>query len=478
MMQTKDQESDQRFQIDQCLTKLYRANQQIKIKDKELVAVSKQFLTEKQLNELIIHTAPVIIMILNKQGCIELVNTHMEELTGYSLSEIKGKDWFKTFLPVNVQDEIRQLFFKAINNIHTSGNINSIVTKSGAEIKISWYDNTIRDSDGNVHGLLCIGQKVSNLSPANQDDMISTKSKFLGKMGHEIRTSLNAIHGFSEILSEMITDLQQKNYLNTIRSSVQSLLLLFDFTDKLDEKRSAALLNSIDLNSIEFQHNTKILVVDDISTNRYVLSYYLKAYGFKVLQAENGNDAIDISKAHHPDLIFMDYHMPVLDGYEAAKIIKNENGLSKVPIVMVTASVLQETLEQMEKEGFSYIKKPFHKKMIVAKLMQYLPYSIKKEPIIHKEITVKNAFKLNPDVLDSIPEFKQIIENQFYPQWANIHEKLYIDDIKQWAVALKEQAFHFSCDPIHDYSKQVLDHIDSFDIVKLKNDLKLFAHLF
>jgi PAS domain S-box-containing protein len=345
-------------------------NQYFQVENQQCKYLEKQLISDKQLHELIIQSAPVIIMILNKKGCIEMVNPYMEELSGYSLSEIKGNNWFKTFIPIHAQNETRQLFFKGINNIQTRGNVIPIVTKDGKELDISWYDNTIKNSEGYVTALLCIGHDVSNLYPNKQKD-----DNVLVKMGHEIRTPMNAIIGFSEILSEMITDPVQKDYLNTIKTSVQSLLTVLGHTKKstqLSQKN-----DQIDFDNIIFQENAKILVVDDIATNRYVLSHYLKAFGFQILQAGDGNAAIDMAKAHKPDLIFMDYHMPLLNGYKAARIINNKKGLRQIPIVMITASVMQDTLVQIEKDGFSYIKKPFIKNEIIAKLMQFIPYTRK-----------------------------------------------------------------------------------------------------
>jgi len=472
-------QNDQKKFGEHCKENLH-LNQQSKIKDCERTQIEKQLLTEKRFRELLIQTAPIIIMVLNKQGCIELINPYMEELTGYTLSEVKGKDWFKTFLPVHVQDEIRQLFFKAINHIHSHGNINPIVTKGNKEIPISWYDNTIQDSDGNVTGLLCMGLDVSKRSPTTQDEksLDQLKSDFLERMGHEIRTPMNAIFGFSEILSETICDPQQKEYLNTIKSSCEALLQLFAHSQKAKEPQFSAKKDTIDPKLITFKKNTKILVVDDISTNRYILTHFLKAFDFQILQAENGNVAIEMTKAHQPDLVFMDYHMPVLDGYKAAKIIKNIHELSRIPIVFVTASVTQDVLDKIESEGFSYIKKPFHLNKITTELMQHIPYSQKNNNQADHEKNAKTFIDLNPELVHNIPELKQILRTQFYPKWETIKEKLYIDDIKQWTTELKEQSLHYSCKPLLDYSNRLLENIDSFDLVRLQNDLKLFSNLF
>jgi PAS domain S-box-containing protein len=447
--------------------------------DRSCDSIKKQLKSAQKLNEMIFQNAPVIIIVLNTQGCIEMFNPFMEKLSGYQLSEVKGKDWFRTFLPLSIQEQVRGFFFKAINNIHTQGYINPIVTKSGEEIDISWYDNTLRDSDNNVIGLLCMGHDISSFEKAKNkaESIRQTKKDFLDSMGHEIRTPMNAIIGFSEILSEMITDHKQKEYLNTIKTSVQALLSVLDQTNKAEETQLSHQNISIDPDNVIFKRNTKILVVDDISTNRYVLSHYLKEYDFQILQADNGKSAIDMATAHQPDLIFMDYHMPVLDGYRAAKIINNEIGLSKIPIVIVTASVTQEILDIMETEGFTYIKKPFHKKAITVKIMELIPYTEKGNDNVNDiKISGNTSYDIKETVnkLENFSEFKTVLEAKFYPQWKSFHKKLYIEKIKEWALDLNEKALSFSCEPVQDYSNRILDHIESFDLVSLQNKLNLF----
>jgi len=484
MTQTQHNKSDQKQkQFDPC-TKNSTEQPNLHL-DNACMNNKKQLKSEQQLNEMILKNAPVIILILNKQGCIEMFNPFMENLSGYQLSEVKGKDWFRTFLPESIQEKMRGVFFKAINNIHTQGNINPIVTKAGKQLDIAWYDNTLRNSDGNITGLLCIGHDISNFYDAKKaaESNRQMKSDYLDKMGHEIRTPMNAILGFSEILSELITDHKQKEYLNTIKLSVQALLSVLDHGDKTDVMQSDPKKNQIDLDNIVFKRDTTILVVDDISTNRYVLTHYLKALGFQILQANNGKTAIAKAKAHQPDLIFMDYYMPIIDGYKAAKIINNEKGLRKIPIVIVTASVSQEILDKLDREGFSYIKKPFHKNTITNKLMQLIPYTLKNENSKNTVNTLKNKGNTTFDIkrtlnkLESFPEFKKDLEINFYPKWKTFHEKLYMDRIKQWTLELNEKALFFSCEPLQDYSNRILEHIDSFDLVSLQNELKFFSKI-
>lgn len=116
---------------------------------------------EMEVSSSIIQTAQTIILVLDTKGKIVSVNPYMEEISGYKLKQVKGKDWFETFLPKNERRGIKALFKKAVSNIQTRGNITSIVTRKGEIRRIEWYDKTLKDSDGKTLGLLAVGQDVT-----------------------------------------------------------------------------------------------------------------------------------------------------------------------------------------------------------------------------------------------------------------------------------------------------------------------------
>ncbi|MCP4625551.1 MAG: PAS domain S-box protein, partial [bacterium] len=88
---------------------------------------------ERDFAESLIETAQAIVLVLDTQGRIVRFNPYMEEISGYHIEEMKGKDWFDTFLPHRDRARIREVFQRAISDIQTSGNINSIITKDGHE---------------------------------------------------------------------------------------------------------------------------------------------------------------------------------------------------------------------------------------------------------------------------------------------------------------------------------------------------------
>lgn len=108
------------------------------------------------------------------------------------------------------------------------------------------------------------------------------------------------------------------------------------------------------------EHAT-VLVAEDEPVNMLLISEVLNKMGFKVLQAANGREAIDLLNEHHPDIIFMDINMPEMDGIEATKAIRSASWpQSNIPIIALTADAMTEDRDRCREAGMNnFVSKPF-----------------------------------------------------------------------------------------------------------------------
>ncbi|MEK7991591.1 MAG: PAS domain S-box protein, partial [Thiotrichaceae bacterium] len=114
-----------------------------------------------------------------------------------------------------------------------------------------------------------------------------------------------------------------------------------------------------------------IMVVDDKLENRLVLAKMLSLLGFKTLEAENGQQAIQMSLAHQPVLIFMDLVMPGIDGYSALEQIQ-QHKLS-MPVIAVSASTFVQDMQKTTQAGFvEFLSKPLNHKLLLDCLQRHL----------------------------------------------------------------------------------------------------------
>lgn len=120
----------------------------------------------------------------------------------------------------------------------------------------------------------------------------------------------------------------------------------------------------------------KILVIDDLPENVFMLQDRLEHEGFEVLTAYDGYTGIDKAKNEMPDLILLDVMMPDITGLEVCKILVNEPTTKDIPIILVTAkSGAEDTKEGLEAGAFDYIKKPFNRIELLARVKSALKLS-------------------------------------------------------------------------------------------------------
>ncbi|HET6976339.1 MAG TPA: response regulator [Pyrinomonadaceae bacterium] len=116
-----------------------------------------------------------------------------------------------------------------------------------------------------------------------------------------------------------------------------------------------------------------IMVVEDYDDTRLLLKKGLEGLGYSVLEAINGQEAVDIAGREHPDLILMDLDLPIIDGIIATQLIREQTEGERVPIVAVTAYPMSYTRVKAFAEGCDeYMSKPIDMSELARLVNRYL----------------------------------------------------------------------------------------------------------
>lgn len=119
-----------------------------------------------------------------------------------------------------------------------------------------------------------------------------------------------------------------------------------------------------------------ILIVDDRASSRELLRLVLERAGYAVVEAEDGQAALNNARARTPDLILLDLQMPVLDGYQVLAALRSEPRFEKLPVLALTASAMQGDRERILAAGFTdYLAKPAGPEILRATVARLLPPS-------------------------------------------------------------------------------------------------------
>jgi DNA-binding response OmpR family regulator len=133
----------------------------------------------------------------------------------------------------------------------------------------------------------------------------------------------------------------------------------------------------------------KVLVVDDDVKTVELVKLYLNRDGYRVLTAYNGNDALQLARGNHPDLIVLDLMLPGISGLDVCRILRKE---SDVPIIMLTALTTDEDrLTGLDLGADDYVTKPFSPRELAARVravLRRLPGERGPDKIVHGALTV------------------------------------------------------------------------------------------
>lgn len=132
----------------------------------------------------------------------------------------------------------------------------------------------------------------------------------------------------------------------------------------------------------------RILVVDDIATNRLILQAKLSGAYFDVLLAEGGIQALEMAKSELPDMILLDVMMPDLDGYAVCKALKSNKNTAHIPIIMVTAAnAIEERIRGLEAGADDFLSKPIDDMALFARVRNLLRVKMMFDELKMREAT-------------------------------------------------------------------------------------------
>jgi CheY-like chemotaxis protein len=114
---------------------------------------------------------------------------------------------------------------------------------------------------------------------------------------------------------------------------------------------------------------TKILLVEDNEMNRDMLSRRLSRKGFEVVMAVDGGEAVSMAQSEHPDIILMDMSLPVIDGWEATRLVKATEMTANIPVIALTAHAMSGDREKALSAGCDdYDTKPIEMPRLLEKI--------------------------------------------------------------------------------------------------------------
>jgi two-component system sensor histidine kinase EvgS len=599
---------------------------------------------------------PVMLHSLNTEGRLVSVSDYWLEVFGYEREEVLGRKVSEFFTEESI------CYFKEIGfpKFLKDGFVKDIayqfVRKNGEVFDTLLSSVFEKDKHGNPIYSLSVIIDITERRRAEQEIIKAkeaaeaanrAKSEFLANMSHEIRTPMNAIMGFTELLSSLVKDERQKNYIQTIHSSGKNLLTLIndildlskieagkldikyepldihhlfgeirqffalkiseknlDFITEvsedipksllLDEVRTRQVLFNLIGNALKFtekgyvkikaqraaqrcddrgrldliisvedtgigiapdvrtkifetftqqegkstrkysgtglgltiskrltemmngeislrseqgkgsifeirlrnvavsgvispaeseklsakeniiDENKTILIVDDVCTNRLLMKAFFKNMKIRIIEAEDGLQAVNAAEQALPDIVLMDISMPVMDGYEATKKIKETITSKTIPVIAVTAHAMPEDKQRILAAGFDgYLAKPFRRAVLFQELSRFIPYS---EDSVKCEV-LSSTESLLPETVGKLPEITEQLENKFAPLYRKTVESRNFADIQAFAKQIGAFGKQYSLGRFIALGRELLIHVGNFDIDKIETALNSYPKL-
>lgn len=222
----------------------------------------------------------------------------------------------------------------------------------------------------------------------------------------------------------------------------------------------------------------KVLVVDDVESNRDLLKELLRKVNLQVLTAENGLAAIAVIPEYCPDIILMDIRMPVMDGIETTKQLRKNETTQKIPIIAITAASSALAESEIVKKGFDGIlSKPVKINELLSMLSTFLRVREKTSCDIPGMADNDTLTWVSEEGMADLSEIIKILESDMSATWREFQTRQPINAVREFSKQLKEFGLKYGIRVLSDYGDQLLLYANTFDVKKMKETIDVFPKL-
>ncbi|MCE1187983.1 MAG: ATP-binding protein [Ignavibacteria bacterium] len=212
-----------------------------------------------------------------------------------------------------------------------------------------------------------------------------------------------------------------------------------------------------------------VLIVEDIQTNIDLVTAYLDDSGLNLLTAYNGEECLNVLQTQNVDLILLDLHMPVMDGYQTIVKIRESQSWAHIPVIAVTAFTIFDPKSELQKLFNGSLKKPITRAMLFGEMRRMLAFDYKEE-----------IESVNEDLPreEHTGYFLAELKDVFGERFLHLKETMFIDEFNVFADQLQQFAKdHDSPTLVHE-AELLKSAVINFDFVKLNTMIDLFDKYF
>ncbi|NES99338.1 MAG: PAS domain-containing protein [Sphaerospermopsis sp. SIO1G1] len=375
---------------------------------------------------------------------------------------------------------LRQILFNLLGNalkftdhgeiaIQVNGYINSkINSKNISEKKVK--QPRIKDADQNSQIQLEIiisdtGIGISTAEQAMIFDAFHQAQRQPNRKYGGTGLGLTITRRLTEMMGGNISVSSQIGKGSTFTLSWPNLIVLPDHS----EQRKVKLKQP----KIQQMQPLVILIVDDVVSNRNLLFAYFENTPHQIIMADNGTQAIELAKQQQPDLIFLDLVMPPPDGKATLKILKEDTTTQKIPVVMVTASIQEQDIRELQNQVQGFLRKPVSREAINSELQRLFPKYFLSSSQKSSHSSFANV-SMSADAKQKLPELLTLLQQEEEEVWGTLHQTLIIDKLRMFSVRLEGWANEYNSPELLDYVKTLKSQIDSFDLKNLADTVADF----